>query len=174
MRGKIHLYCGDGKGKTTCAIGLGVRAAGSGKKVLLVQFLKDASGNERKILAAIPGFFLFPAPVTIKFTFHMNPQEKQEACCRCEQLLEDAIRQAKQDSIDVLILDEALAAVDAGVLAEESLCCAVQSKPEKLELVLTGRNPSGRLVLLADYVTEMKKIKHPYDKGEAAREGIEY
>lgn len=174
MKGLIHIYCGDGKGKTTAAVGLGVRACGSGKRVLMAQFLKGNTSGERKALAQLPGFRLIPGPETVKFTFQMTPQELEDARQRFEAMLQTAMEIASQEKYDLLILDEVFGAISSGVLRAETVLRLLQNKPEPLEAVLTGRDPAPEFVELADYVSEIKKIKHPYDKNIPARRGIEY
>lgn len=172
MRGLIHIYCGDGKGKTTAAIGLAVRAAGSGKKVLLLQFFKDGKSSEFSALAHVPGIETVPQTRTFGFSWTLTPEEKEEARSYYAGLLEEAFRRA--GGFDLLVLDEAMSACTTGMIDEARLLALLAGKPAELEVVLTGRNPSQALLDAADYVTEMKKIKHPYERGVAARKGIEY
>lgn len=174
QNGQIHIYCGDGKGKTTAAVGLGVRACGCGKRVLLVQFLKGDSSSERDILRNIPNFTVMDVPQTIKFTFQMDEAELAKTAALCENMLKQAINAAQKDDCDLLILDEVFGTLSCSLLNVDTLLEFIRKKPEKLELVLTGRDPSREFLNLADYVTEMKKIKHPYDKGMSARKGIEF
>lgn len=172
--GRIHIYCGDGKGKTTAALGLGLRACGRGKQVLLTQFLKGENSGERMVLKNICGFTLTECPQKMKFTFAMSAEEKQAEAKHCEELLEESFRNAQAGKCDLLILDEIFGAVSCGMINGEHLLAFIKNKPAPLELVLTGRNPGEEITALADYVTEMKKIKHPYELGVPAREGIEY
>ncbi len=174
MNGLIHIYCGDGKGKTTAAIGLGVRACGRGMHVLLVQFLKGADSGELEVLRALPGFTVFPNPETLKFTFQMNEEERAQAALLCANRFEQAVDSARQGNCDLLILDEVFGAVSTGMLPEEALTEFARSKPPALELVLTGRDPSAQVLALADYVSEIKKVKHPFDRNIPARRGIEF
>lgn len=172
MSGLIHIYCGDGKGKTTAAIGLAVRAAGSGKKVLLLQFFKDGKSSEFSALAHVPGIETVPQTRTFGFSWTLTPEEKEEARGYYAGLLEEVFRRA--GGFDLLVLDEAMSACTTGMIDEARLLALLAGKPAELEVVLTGRNPSQALLDAADYVTEMKKIKHPYERGVAARKGIEY
>ena len=173
-KGLIHIYCGDGKGKTTAAVGFCVRACGCGKKVLLAQFLKDDSSGELVSLGLLPGFSRIPAPKRVKFTFQMNEEERRESAKRCAQMLQDARRAAEAGACDLLVLDECFGALSTGMLNMEALLDFVEHKPPKLELILTGRNPPEEFMALADYVSEVRKVKHPYDVGTPARRGIEY
>ena len=172
MSGLIHIYCGDGKGKTTAAIGLAVRAAGSGKKVLLLQFFKDGKSSEFAALAHVPGIETVPQTRIFGFSWTLTPEEKEEARGYYAGLLEEAFRRG--GGFDLLVLDEAMSACTTGVIDGTRLLALLTGKPAELEVVLTGRNPSQALLDAADYVTEMKKIKHPYERGVAARKGIEY
>lgn len=172
MSGLIHIYCGDGKGKTTAAMGLALRAAGSGKKVLLLQFFKDGKSSEFSALSHVPGIEIILQPRTFGFSWTLSEAEKAEAKAYYSDLLEDAFRRG--GDFDLLVLDEAMSACSTGMIGETRLLALLGEKPEGLEVVLTGRDPSQTLLDAADYVTEMKKIKHPYERGIAARKGIEY
>ena len=172
MSGLIHIYCGDGKGKTTAAMGLALRAAGSGKQVLVLQFLKDGSSSEFASLSHVPGIEVIPQTRTFGFSWTLSEEEKIQAKEYYSGLLEDAFRQS--GSYSLLVLDEVLGACSAGMADEARLLALLADKPDELEIVLTGRDPSQALLDAADYVTEMKKIKHPYERGISARKGIEY
>ncbi len=171
-RGLIHIYCGDGKGKTTAALGLAVRAAGRGKRVLISRFLKTEDSGEVEVLRSIPGITVVPCRKTFGFLFRMTPEQKREAAVYFQQQLEQAAEAA--GDYDLLILDEIMASVNGGVVREESLLQFLKNKPEHLEVVLTGRGPSEQLMETADYISEIRAVRHPYEKGIAAREGIEY
>lgn len=172
MSGLIHIYCGDGKGKTTAAMGLAVRCAGSGRRVLLVQFLKDGKSSEFASLSHVPGIDVIPQTRTFGFSWTLTPEEKEEAGVYYTGLLDRAFQQA--GAFDLLILDEILGACSTGMVDEAHLLDLLAQKPDALEIVLTGRGPSQALQDKADYVTEMKMVKHPFEKGVPAREGIEF
>lgn len=175
MKGLVHIYTGDGKGKTTAAVGLGVRACGSGLRVLMVQFLKCAPTGEIRTLKALePGFVLYRGTGPKKFTWEMNPEEKNQTAAEQERILQYAVNKASEGGYDLLILDEVLGAVGSGMLAKEAVIEFVKNKPENVELVLTGRGAPSELVGLADYVSEIRAVKHPVDKGIKARKGIEF
>lgn len=168
----MHIYCGDGKGKTTAAFGLALRSAGRGRRVVIAQFLKGEDSGERRSMEYVPHVLLLPLPQEIKFVFQMDVVERaecEEGCCR---LLRDAVTLAEKDSL--VVLDEVLGALETGVLRLEDLLENLEELPEDCEVVLTGRNPPPALLERADYVTEMKLHRHPYEKGIPAREGIEY
>lgn len=170
-RGLVHIYCGDGKGKTTTSVGLTVRAAGSGKKVLFHQFLKDNSSSERAILDKQPGITIIPGREMQKFTFQMNAEELNELREYNNAMLDKLFEMAKD--YDMLVMDESVYSIDKDLLDEEKLIKHLEEKPFSLEVVLTGRNPSQALMDHADYISEIKKVKHPFDKGISSRMGIE-
>lgn len=172
MKGLIHLYCGEGKGKTTAAMGLALRAAGAGKRVLLLQFLKDGTSAEIGALEKVPGVDVVPQTRTFGFSWTLSPEERREAADYYGGLLGGAA--ARSGSYDLLVMDEAIGACAAGFIGEAELLKFLEDKPEGLEVVLTGRDPSQAMVDRADYVTEMRKIKHPFDRGIPARPGVEY
>lgn len=173
MFGLIHIYCGDGKGKTTAAVGLAVRCAGRGNKVLLVQFLKSRDSGELYSLAKLPDIEVMRGKESKKFTFQMNEEEKHALLIEHNKMFEQVLAKIKYGGYSLLILDEVIGALNAKVFEMPKLIEFLRHKPENLEVVLTGRNPAPELVEIADYVSEMRKVKHPMDKGIMAREGIE-
>lgn len=173
MFGLIHIYCGDGKGKTTAAVGLAVRCAGRGNKVLLVQFLKSRDSGELYSLAKLPDIEVMRGKESKKFTFQMNEEEKHALLIEHNKMFEQVLAKIKNGGYSLLILDEVIGALNAKVFEMPKLIEFLRHKPENLEVVLTGRNPAPELVEIADYVSEMRKVKHPMDKGIVAREGIE-
>lgn len=172
MAGLIHLYCGDGKGKTTAAVGLAVRASGAGKQVLFTQFFKDGSSSEVHGLALLPGIQVMHAQTVKGFYRSMTPQQREIAREDYTSLFREVSVAARK--VDVLILDEIVSACNRGVVPELLVTEFLRSKPQNLEVVLTGRQPSAALIELADYVTQMRKLRHPYDRGIPARSGIEF
>ncbi len=174
MRSCIHIYTGDGKGKTSAAVGLAVRYAGQGGKVLFAQFLKDGSSGEIEALRKIPGITVFPCTKKFGFSFLMSEEEKREAIACYTAYLQEILGKAVFEGYGLLILDEAIAAYNLQFFHTQSLLDFLESRPEALEVVLTGRNPADELVELADYVSEIQKVKHPFDAGLPARKGIEW
>lgn len=172
MAGLIHIYCGDGKGKTTAAVGLTLRSAGAGNRVVFTQFFKDGSSSEISLLRQISGIIVLHADTVGGFWKRMTAEQQAQASRDYTELFHIACERAK--NMDLLVLDEVISACNHGTVPEEALLEFLQNKPENLEVVLTGRNPSEALLAQADYVTEMKKIKHPFDRGVLARKGIEY
>ncbi len=173
MSGLIHIYTGEGKGKTTAAIGLAVRCAGSGEQVVFCQFLKDNQSSELAILRQIPEITLVQGEPNHVFYKNMTDAQKAAAALVCRELLERAITAAAARNARLLVLDEAVAAYNHQMLDGERLLAFLREKPAELEVVLTGRNPAPELIALADYVSEVKKLKHPFDRGIPARRGIE-
>ena len=164
----LHLYWGNGKGKTTAAMGLALRALGHGRRVVIVQFLKDGTSGEIAPLRAA-GAAVYACP-NAKFTWLMDEADKaaaREASAR-------ALGQALAEPFDLLVLDEACAALKSSILDEALLRRAVAFAKNGREVVLTGRDPAPWLQEAADYSTEMRAHKHPYADGVAAREGVEY
>lgn len=173
-QGLIHIYCGDGKGKTSAAAGLAVRAAGCGKKVLFTRFLKNENSGELKILDAVPEIRVIHLDRSYGFFNTLSDREKEEVRQMYGQLWEDIKKLASGSEYDILVMDEFMAAYRYGLIPREEALEFLKGKPESLEVVLTGRDPDENLVELADYVSEIHKIKHPFDRGIRAREGIEY
>lgn len=292
MNGLVHIYCGDGKGKTTAALGLALRAAGNGIPVVIARFLKNDGSGEVEILENVPGVYLFHCERQFGFTWTMSEEQKAEAGVYftglferawemgCKTAREDVEGAGKadgcmagenwgSDSVSdgssrrdsgvcgtgasvsgspvsgapvsgspvsgfpvsgspvsgapisgppasgspvsgssvsgspvsgspvsgspistpptsapltsapceiraLLVLDEIMAAVNSGFVANERLLAALDHRPDGLEVVLTGRGPSEELLSRSDYVTEMRAVKHPYEKGVGARKGVEY
>jgi len=171
--GLVHIYYGPGKGKTSIGIGMSIRSAGAGMKVLIYQFMKDNSSSERTVLKSIPGITLIDGLSEEKFTFQMTPEEKEERRKFYKSKLEEIIRKVSGGKYDFLFLDEIIYTIGAGLLEEDLLIRFLKQKPQVLEVVLTGNTPSGELMKHVDYISEIRKEKHPYDNGIPARVGIE-
>lgn len=171
-KGMIHVYTGDGKGKTTAALGLGMRAAGHGRRVLMVQFMKGKTNyGELESAKRIPGFDIiqFGRP---DFVDKRNPDPRDIEGAK--EALGYAGEAMKLKSCDVLILDELNVALDFGLVKFGRVKELIDAKPEDMEMVITGRNAPRELIELADLVTEMREVRHYYRKGVQAREGIEH
>lgn len=171
--GLVHLYTGDGKGKTTAAIGLAVRVLGSGRHVLFCQFLKGRDTCELKPLATL-GAGIRRAKCGTKFMHQMTEDERAQLAldhCSC---FDAAVEEILSGQVDLAVLDEVVDAVGCGLLGLEQLLRLLQSRPAHVELVLTGRNPPPALQEAADYHTDFVCRKHPYQRGVCARRGIEY
>ena len=175
MKGLTHIYYGDGKGKTTAALGLALRASGCGKSVVIVQFLKDWKCGELEPMTLIKGITVLRGKAQGGVFFHeMSNEEILETKKIHDENLKKALDISKNGHCDLLILDEVIDAYNLGVLDAALFEGLLNRKPEHLELVITGHNPGSWLLERADYVTEMVKRKHPYDLGITARQGIEY
>ena len=172
--GFIHLYHGDGKGKTTASVGLAVRAAGSGRTVIFMQFLKGSVSHEIDILKQIHGITVLRNTKDFGFLNTMTPEEISELTAMHNANLNTALSLVNAGQCNVLILDEICAAYEFNVIDKAQISSLIQNKPKHLELVLTGRNPDNLFIKHADYISEMKKERHPFDKNIMAREGIEY
>ena len=170
-KGYIHVYTGPGKGKTTAALGLGLRAVGAGLKVYMIQFMKGRNYSELNSIKKLSNF-TFSQYGRDEFVSKEKPEQidiklAQEGFLHAK----DAINNGKYDMI---ILDEINVAVDYNLISLKDVIKLIEQKPEKLELVLTGRYAHPELVRLADIVTEMLEIKHPYQHGIKARKGIDF
>lgn len=166
----IHIYCGDGKGKTTASVGLAVRMAGYKKKVLFMQFLKGSYTGELEILEKNENITVMRCDRNYGFLPNMTEADKQDIVnCHNENLRFVLDNMARYDMI---VLDEIIASYNYGLADCETVKKIVSEY--KGELVLTGRDPDRWLCEKADYISEIKKVKHPYDSGILAREGIEY
>ncbi len=167
----IHIYTGDGKGKTTAAIGLAVRYAGSGKRVEVLQFLKDGTSSE---LCFLKNTSINVTPCQTKtkgFFWTMNEEDKENLK---KETAENFNKLQKLIlSCDMIVLDELAGAITNGLVALDSVVEFLESANEK-EIVITGRNLPEEIIKLADYVSEIKCIKHPFEKGCLAKKGIEY
>ena len=168
----IHLYYGDGKGKTTAAVGLALRAAGSGLRVLFVQFFKSGDSGEIKALSRVENVEILSPSVHYGRYKMLTDEQKAAVGDHYAFLLREVTERAS--GYDLIVLDEAVAAYRYAMIDNEALLSFLQHEGRNREIVLTGRDPAPELLALADYATEMRKEKHPYDRGAAARKGIEF
>lgn len=174
VRGLIHLYHGTGKGKTSAAMGLALRCLGHGKPVVIAQFLKDGTSGECRLLAALPNVYLFASHPSGKFTRQMSGDDRAQTARITQHIFAEATATAIRENARLLVLDEACAAVHYHFLDECRLLAFLDQKPVSLEVVLTGRDPSAALQERADYITEMRQQRHPFEQGILAREDIEW
>ena len=171
-RGLVQIFTGDGKGKTSAALGAVLRALGQGLRAYIVFFMKgDYPYGESRILSKLPnvdtarfGFRTFCDPANVR------PEEKEQA----KQALAAARKAMLSGNYDLVVLDEVNVAVAWKLVELDEVIRLIEDKPPDVELILTGRYADTKLVQLADLVTEMLKIKHPYDEGVVARRGVEY
>ena len=170
MKGYVQVYTGDGKGKTTAALGLALRAVGAGLKVFMGQFVKGMEYSELKSLARLSPQLVVKQYGRKKFV-HNKPEDEDLRAARAG--YEEVRKIVQSGEYDLVILDEATIAVYFNILTIEDMLALIDEKPDSVELVFTGRKADPRLIEKADLVTEMKEIKHYYRKGITAREGFE-
>lgn len=174
-RGCVQVYTGEGKGKTTAALGQGIRTSGKGYKVCMVQFLKGGdSGEIHAVKKLSPSFEIFRFEKTKKFFWNLNEEEKLELKRNIDKAYGFAKDLIENEACNLLILDEIMGVLSNQLLTIDQVCHLITSRPEHMEIVLTGRNVPKEIMDLADYVSEIKMVKHPFEKGIGAREGIEY
>ena len=167
-RAKKHIYHGDGKGKTTAAVGLCARACCYGNRILFCSFLKNDTAGEMKSLKKLG--IATEAVAGRDFTWNLTESEMSQLRIKITDFFISL--ESKANDFNMIILDEVLDAVDLSLLPENLLIDFLDSHPD-IEIVMTGRNPSASVIALSDYVTEMKMQKHPFNDKVSAREGIE-
>lgn len=167
-KGYVQVYTGNGKGKTTAAIGLTIRALGAGLKVLFVQFVKGLPYSEHKALSKFENLTIkqFGRPEFI----HSKPSQEDIKAARDGY---NYVLGAFKENYDVIVLDEANIAVFFGLFSDDELLELINKKPQNTELIITGRYATQKIIEVADLATEMKEIKHYYTQGVIARDGIE-
>jgi len=170
MKGYVQVYTGNGKGKTTAALGLSIRAAGAGLKVFIAQFIKMGEYSEIKALKKFSGQITVEQFGLGRFIKGNPSVEEIEAASKGLEKVKTILASGEHQ---VIILEEANVAVKIGLFSAQDLLDIIASKPENVELVITGRGADSRIIEKADLVTEMKEIKHYFQKGVAGRVGIE-
>ncbi len=176
-KGLVQIYTGRGKGKTTAAFGLALRAAGQGNEVLIYQFLKPETLDlgERKAVESVERITV----KSLKEGWDMRSRfDDEEVVSRTRaeigRVCQELAKAAAEKLYDVIILDEIVLCLDKGLAAFEDVKRIIEERDACVEIVLTGRGASKDLIEVADLVTEMKTVKHPFDKGIKARKGIEF
>ena len=170
--GFVHVYTGDGKGKTTAALGLALRAAGHGMNVYVIQFMKgDINYGELKSAKVIPNLTIVQFG-RATFVDYENPAEEDRNLAQSD--LKHAREVMVSGEPDILVLDELNVAVDFKLISVEDVLGLLDVKPDDMEIVITGRRAHEKIIDRADYVTDMVKIKHPFDTGTLGRLGIEH
>lgn len=172
--GYLHIYCGSGKGKTTAALGLALRAAGAGRRVYFFQLLKGAYTSELASLGLIPDITVVRCEKNYGFVKNMTEEQKHEITLIHNEMLTSAKKLKNDETADMLVLDELCAAYRHGLLDKKLAEELVTDKRTHCEIVITGRNPPDIFIEYADYISEIRCIRHPYEKGIPARKGIEY
>jgi len=171
IKGLIQVYTGDGKGKTTAALGLALRAAGSNMKVLIVQFMKKWDYGELHSVKLIPNITLETFG-TKEFIY--KGKAKKIDYEEAEKAFSFGVKGMQSGNYDIVIFDELNMALYYELLDLKEVVEKLKGKPDNVEVVITGRRAPEELIEIADLVTEMKEVKHPYQKGVGARRGIEY
>ena len=177
QKGCIQLYYGDGKGKTTAAIGQIVRCVGHGFKVLVYQFLKEPNSGEVSVIKSLPGVEYIENEGPIPFMFNLTPEQQEFYKEKFQKKFDEVREKYFSGEYDLVVLDEVTYPINWKLLDEtllRRLLSREDDKPYFPEIVCTGREPQEWLVNCADYVTRMECVKHPFDRGIGAREGIEY
>lgn len=190
--GLVHIYHGEGKGKTTAALGMGLRAAGGGLRVIMIQFLKTSNryGELKAARRLSPEFEIVQmGPECVRLSKDPSADEECTGCMECHvdpknvriadleaarKALEFSKKCLAKGDYDLVILDEINYAIDFGLVSVEDVVSLLNGKAGGVEVALTGRPVHPKLLEIADYVTEMREIKHPWKKGVTARKGIEY
>jgi len=171
-KGLAQVYTGDGKGKTTAAVGQAVRAIGRGLNVYMIQFLKkDNSSGEQDVLKNL-GIKLQCFGGSYAFQ-RLTQSEVKKAKEFFNKIIDKIAKEIKEKQYDLVVLDEVNLLVKKGLLNKKEVVELIKNKPQNTELILTGRGADKGIIELADLVTECAKIKHPYDKKIKARKGIE-
>lgn len=170
-QGLVEVYTGDGKGKTTAALGLAMRAAGRGMKVLMVQFLKGRRYGELASAERLEGFEIIQSGLD---SFVKKGEPTDEDLRLARKGLETAREAIMSGEFDIVILDEVNIAVELGVLSVDDILPLIDDRPGTVEVVLTGRYAPAEFIDRADIVTEMKCERHCFDEGMGMREGIEF
>jgi len=173
-KGLLHVYYGNGKGKTTAALGLALRAYGQGFRVVILQFLKGTFSGELAVFEKLPGIKIMRGPSDDRFVSAMTHDEKKAIRHIYNAFLGEIDALIKEGACDFLVLDEALDACQLSMADEVLLSDILNNKLNETEVVITGHRPVAWIMDRADYVTEMVKHKHPYDQGIGARKGVEY
>ncbi|UCF08590.1 MAG: cob(I)yrinic acid a,c-diamide adenosyltransferase [Thermoplasmata archaeon] len=172
QKGLVHVYTGDGKGKTTAALGLALRASGHDLNVHMIQFMKgDINYGELRAVMHLPNFTIVQFG-RASFVDRENPSEEDKALA--EKALEHAREVVNKGEVDILILDELNVAVDFKLIEVEDVLSLIESKPEHMEMVITGRNAHEKIIERGDYVTDMRSVKHPFEEGILGRWAIEH
>ncbi|SHE82516.1 cob(I)yrinic acid a,c-diamide adenosyltransferase [Clostridium fallax] len=174
-KGYVQIYTGNGKGKTTAAVGLAFRAVGDGMKVFMIQFLK--TGKTGELVSAkkfYPDLQIFRFEKKRGFVWTLKDEEIEELKKEIKIAYEFALKVLEENQCDILILDEIMGVLGNKFLTIEDVIRLIESKPENMELIMTGRNVPKEIIDKADLVSEMKDIKHYFNEGVPAREGIEF
>lgn len=172
--GLVHIYTGKGKGKTTAAMGLAFRALGHNKKIYILQFLKGRETGEKKTADGMSGITFERVNKITKFVFQMNKEEKEQLQKEVKEIWGQLQDITRHSDYEIIILDEIMGAISNDIVALADVIDLIKNRAGDKELILTGREAPQKLIDLADYVTEMKSLKHPFTDNISARQGIEF
>lgn len=173
-KGLIIVYTGDGKGKTTAALGLALRTVGWGGKVLILQFIKAwKTGEHKAIEKFLPSIKIIPAGAGfVGIMGDKKPKSEHQASAK--KALEQAKNEIMSNKWQTVILDEINGAIEGGLVSVKEVITLLTSKPENVTVILTGREAKKEIIDNADLVTEMRKVKHPFDRGIMAKKGVDF
>ncbi|MBR4874754.1 MAG: cob(I)yrinic acid a,c-diamide adenosyltransferase [Clostridia bacterium] len=171
----LHIYTGDGKGKTTAALGLCLRASGRGRRIAFFQFLKDGNSGENFVFQKLDNFKILCFQTETKgFFWEMTEEEKTCLKKETEKGFLCAQEYLRENLCDMLVLDEISGCIKNELISEDALLRLIKAYKEKCEIVLTGREFSEDIIEISDYCSSVSDVKHPYQKGVDAKEGIEF
>lgn len=170
----VHVYTGPGKGKTTATLGLALRALGWGAKVCMIQFIKGYADIGEARFAREFGERFILKQFEIDLTLSITEREVKKRSKAAEDAFAYARESVKSGEFDLIILDEINNALHYSLIDKQQVLDLIETKPEHVELVLTGRDAPAEIIAAADYVTELVSVKHPFDKGIPARRGVDY
>ena len=170
----LHLYTGDGKGKTSAAVGLAVRALGHDRSVMFCQFMKDGRSGELRILEKLRGVCMLHTPPMQKWLFEMSEEERRQILQQQTETCRMIREKSETEKPDIVILDELATACSLGTVDEEEARNLVDTVSAIAETVVTGRDAPAWLWERADYLSDIHCVRHPYAKGMSAREGVEW
>lgn len=173
-KGLVHIYTGDGKGKTTVCAGLAVRMVGSGGRVLYSFMQKGVKSSEIKLMETLRGIDVIQVCTMTKFSYLQNAAEKAEYKRQHTEGLKKIIQLCGSGLYDMVVIDEIIGAIHEGAVPLDLVIDLINTRPEGCEIVLSGRNAPPELIAIADYVSEITMVKHPFNNGTKARKGIEY
>lgn len=174
-KGYIQIYTGNGKGKTTAAVGLATRAAGNKYRVCMVQFLKSGvTGELQSAKLMAPYFTIHRFEKPRGFFWNLNEQEKLELKEDIQEAYKFCLKQLEEGTCDILIMDEIMGTLSNGLVTEEQILDLMNKKPDNVELIMTGRDVPEAIMNKANLVTEMRDLKHYFNEGVPARKGIEF
>jgi len=172
-KGLIQIYTGNGKGKTTAAMGLAMRAAGHGLNVRIVQFLKGGVSGELSSIKKLDTVKLYRVTDANNYVWDLTEKQKRDMQRRSHEMLQKAMLWFEEE-IDIVILDEIMAAIQYDIVPLDDILSLLDAKPACTEVVLTGRNAPQELMERAHLVSEIRDVKHYFDDGVPARRGIEF